>query len=76
MWGLYFRKLQQGLQLLESGILETCVLWFTLPDLRLATLVLVVSHNYYKENLNDSDVTFVSACILVPGCSICGSYSG
>ena len=42
-WGLYIRKPQQGLEFLER-ILETCVLWFCLPDLRLTTLVLIVSY--------------------------------
>ena len=42
-WGLYIRKPQQGLEFLER-ILETCVLWFCLPDLRLTTSVLIVSH--------------------------------
>lgn len=42
------------------------MLWFCLPDLRLTTLVLIVSHVSCEKNLNDSGVKFVSACILLP----------
>ena len=37
------------------------MLWFCLPDLRLTTLVLFVSHVSCEKNLNDSGVKFVSA---------------
>lgn len=71
--GLYFRKLWQGLELLESRILKARVLQFCLPDLRLATkdLELGCFPYRYKENANDLGITLASACVLLANGRCC-----